>query len=615
MQIKGPSNITRGIAIIKAQVELTTAKPGVYKMLNLEGKPLYIGKAKNLPKRVISYSQIKNLPTRLQRMVAQIVQIEVIYTNTEAEALLLEASLIKSYKPIFNILLRDDRSFPYILVEETHPYPRITKFRGQVDSKKGSHYGPFASVGQVNETIAELQKIFEVRPCSDAYFASRTRPCLQHQIKRCSAPCVKKVTVEEYALQVKQMKKFLEGKSTEVQQQLIEQMHKASIELNYEKAALIRDRIKNLTQIQAKNIFSEIGLGDVDIFAIYSDNSGYCAIQVFFLRAGKSYGSKAYFYNNDTTDEEILETFLGQFYQRNAPPPDILLNMELSNAKVLEEALLTLHHKKVKISPPKNGKTKSLIEFVTENSKSALMQYKKAKLKNNLGLNLLSKLVGLEEPANRVEVYDNSHTHGDKPIGCMVVATSEGLDKNAYRKFNITSKNISDDYSMLQEVLTRRLSKLAIENYPNVLIIDGGKGHLSTALKVLQTLSISDIKVLAIAKGPNRNARHETLFLNHQKPVTLPKDSPLLLYLQMLRDEVHNYAIRSHRKLREKGFSASQLDMIPGIGRLRKRTLLNHFGSVEEIRKASKADLEKITGINKKIAKKIFDYLHNDLKS
>jgi excinuclease ABC subunit C len=615
MDIKSNSNLSRGISVIKTQVELLESRPGIYKMLSCEGKALYIGKAKNLPKRVISYSQIKNLPNRLQRMVAQIFQIEVVYTNTEAEALLLEASLIKSYKPIFNILLRDDRSFPYILIEETHLYPRITKFRGQIDSKKGSYYGPFASVSQVNETIAELQKIFQVRPCSDNYFASRTRPCLQHQIKRCSAPCVNKVTPEEYAQQVKQMKKFLEGKSTEVQEQLIAQMHLASNKFDYEKAALIRDRIKNLTQVQAKNIFSEIGLGDVDIFAIYSDDSGYCAIQVFFLRAGKSYGSRAYFYNQDTSKEEVLETFLGQFYQRNVPPADIMLNIELRSANVLEEALRSLHQKKVRLSTPNTKKTKSLIEFVTENSKSALAQYKKEKLKNNHGLALLSKLVGLAEIAARVEVYDNSHTGGEKPVGCMVVATSEGLDKASYRKFNIKSGNKGDDYSMLEEVLTRRLNRLSIENYPNILIIDGGKGHLSIAIKVFKQLNISDIKVLSIAKGPNRNAGHETLFTENKKSIVLPKDSPLLLYLRMLRDEVHNFAIRSHRNVREKVFSASHLDSIPGIGRIRKRALLNLFGSVEEIRKASLADLEKITGINKKIAKKIFDYLHNDLKS
>lgn len=615
MDKKAASNLAMGIAVIKAQVELLNPSPGIYKMLNADGKPLYIGKAKNLPKRVISYSIIKNLPNRLQRMVAQVTHVEVVYTNTEAEALLLEASLIKSYMPVFNILLRDDRSFPYILIEETNEFPRITKFRGAVDKKSGSYYGPFASAGQVNETIAELQKIFQVRPCSDSYFSSRTRPCLQHQIHRCSAPCVDKVTKEDYAKQVRQMKQFLEGKSTEVQAQLIEQMNEASLKMDYEKAALIRDRIKILTQIQAKNIFAETGLGDLDIFAIYSDDSGYCAIQVFFLRAGKSYGSKAYFYNKDEKEEEILETFLGQFYQRNVPPKEILLNIDLSNAKVLEEALNSLHHKKVKIIPHESRKTKSLIEFVTDNAKNALAHHKKAKLKNNQGLSLLSKLLGLEELANRIEIYDNSHTSGEKAVGCMVVATSEGLEKSSYRKFNIKAASLSNDYAMLTEVLTRRLNKLAADNYPNILIIDGGKGHLSTAHAVLETLSISDIKVLSIAKGPNRNARHETLYIKDQPPTILPKDSPLLQYVQMLRDEVHNYAIRSHRQVREKTYSASILDKIPGIGRYRKKILLNYFGSVEEIRKASTVDLAKIKGIDKKMAKLIFDYLHNNLKS
>lgn len=605
-------SLKKGIEIIKSQVKLMPASAGVYKMLGSNGNALYVGKAKNLPKRVISYSRYEALTNRLRNMVALLDKIEFITTNTEAEALLLEANLIKSLKPIYNISLRDDKSFPYILIEENHPYPRITKYRGK-KTIKGSYFGPFASAGSIKQTITELQKIFLIRPCSNSFFASRTKPCLQWQIKRCSAPCVKKISEADYRRSIEQTKEFLSGKSSKIQQDLSHLMEEASNNLEFEKAAYIRDRIKILTSMQAKNSISDIGVGDADIIAIYKNNTGQSCIQIFFIRGGINYGNKVYFQDNisEIAEEEIISTFIGLFYQNKAIPKEIYLNKIPNDHDMIAKALSQLSKHKVTLSIPKLGAKLDLINFAFNNAKQSLEKMRKEQLKHTTELETLTKLFNLDKTPSRIEIYDNSHIQGSNAIGCMVVFTNNGFEKSSYRKFNIRETKVGDDYQMLREVLMRRMKKLDDSNYPDLLLIDGGKGHLSTAYQVLEELDINNIPIVCIAKGADRNAGREFFHLKDKQPFQLPIHNPTLHFLQTLRDEVHRYAIQSHRGKRIRGLRQSIINDIPGIGLKRKKLLLQHFGSPDAIINASIDDLKRVRGISLLSAKRIYSYLHN----
>lgn len=610
------SGIVRGASVIKQTAKSAPNQPGIYKMLSREREILYVGKAKNLPKRIVSYSRIEKMPNRLRRMVAQINSIEYEVTKTEAEALLLEAALIRNLKPRFNIALRDDKSFPYIFIDTNHKYPRITKFRGSPKNKT-SYWGPFASVSAVNETIVEIQKIFNIRPCSNSYFASRTRPCLEYQIHRCSAPCVGKIPEAEYALSIKEAKKFLNGKSNAIHQLLQKQMWKYSEAQEYEKAAKIRDRINALNQIQNKNIFNNTSVTFADVIAIVRKGNEVC-IQALIVRNAQSFGSKVYFPNNIEGIElpQILHNFLGQFYQTRLPPPQILLNIMPSESSLLKEAIGKLYRRvKFVMQVPTLGMRDKcdILSFVTENASEALVRKVSASINIRHKLEKIARLFELQHELKRIEIYDNSHISGKHAIGAYVVLLEDGFKRSEYRKYNIKlmqPEKGGDDYSMLVETLSRRIKNLDSSNYPDLMLIDGGKGHLSTASEVLRKHGIEDIPIIAISKGMNRNAGREFFHSIGRSSFQLPVGDERLRFLQMMRDEAHKSAISSHRKKREKLITQSQIEKVPGIGKKRKLELLQHFGSVQKLREAGIEDLERAKGISKKLAEIIYNYLH-----
>ncbi len=606
-------NIQNGISVIKAAVEAMPNSPGIYKMLDMNSKILYVGKAKNLPKRIISYANYTKLSNRIKRMVSQICKIDYIITNSEVDALLLEANLIQDIKPYYNIKLRDDKSFPYIMFEEIHEFPRIAKYRGN-KSTKGTYFGPFASAFQVKIAMLELQKVFLIRPCTDSYFANRNRPCIQYEIKRCSAPCVAKISVDDYKKSVNMAKDFLSGKSSQVHEKLIKSMEIASNNMDYEKAAQIRDRIKVLNAIQAKNTFADMQNQDIDLIVVAKKHDT-CCIQIYLIRGGKNYGNRSYYSDNamDMEEWEVLETFIVQFYQHHSSPRRVILSHICPSQKALEELLSKRANEKIKIigSSPRQ-KIKDLVEFGLNNTKDALDKFLKERLKNEDELIKIGQLLVIQEAIKRIEVYDNSHISGTNAVGCMVVYSENGFDKNEYRKFNIRTTDEADDYEMLREVLTRRIKRLTLENYPNLMLIDGGKGHLRVAMETLGKLGHSDLNIVCISKGPDRNAGREFLHLKDGRSFQLHPKDKTLNFLQILRDEVHRFAIKSHRDKRSRDLTRSSLDSIPGIGPKRKMLLLRHFGSVEAIMNASRKDLSIITGISNFIAEKIFNYLHKN---
>ncbi len=605
-------NIQKGVNVIKAAVLAMPSSPGVYKMIDIHNKILYVGKARELPKRVISYANYQKLTHRIKRMVSQINSIDYIITGSEAEALLLEANLIKSIKPPYNISLRDDKSFPYILFEETHDFPRITKYRGN-KATKGTYFGPFASAAQVKNALIELQKVFYIRPCTDSFFASRTRPCIQYEIKRCSAPCVGKISRDEYRKSISLAKDFLRGKGSEVHDKLLSLMESASNDMDYEKAAQIRDRIKILNAIQAKNTFADLGNTDVDLI-VAAKNQDVTCIQIYFIRGGKNYGNKSY-YQDDTIDMqewEILETFIGQFYQNNNPPGRIIISHPCPQSETLENFLRGKAGKEVKLFGGKvNQRMLDLIDFGLSNARDSLNKFLKERLKHENDLAAVAKLFGMKEPIERIEVYDNSHISGSNAIGCMVVYTDDGFVKDQYRKFNIKSTKAPDDYEMLKEVLTRRLKKLSEDNYPDLILIDGGKGHLRVAVEVSEKLGYPNLNIICISKGPDRNAGREFFHMKDGRSFQLNVRDKTLNFLQILRDEVHRWTIKSHRDNRSRDLKRSNLDSIPGIGPQRKIALLRHFGSLEAIMQSSASDLTRVSGISKTVAEKIFNYLHS----
>jgi len=616
------SALARGADLIRRLARTLPDSPGVYRMLDEKGEPLYVGKARSLKKRVITYANTGKLPLRLQRMVSLTQDMLFVHTHTEAEALLLESNLIKKFKPRYNVLLRDDKSFPYLLITADHDFPVLTKHRG-AQKIKGSYFGPFASGGAVNRTIQALQKAFMLRNCTDSMFAQRKRPCLQYHIKRCTAPCVAYVSKEDYAKQVNEVRDFLSGRSAEVQGRLAARMQEASDRMDYEGAALLRDRIRALTMIQSHQDINITGLRDADVIGLHRDGNRSC-VQVFFFRAGQNFGNRPYFprHSEDDSDDDILMAFLAQFYENKPVPAEIIVSHDLSDAALLEDALNSRDHvhNKTKIIKPQRGARQRVIDFVLTNARNALSLEKQKHASEKVLLEGVVELCGLDDLPQRIEVYDNSHISGTNMVGAMIVAGPEGLRKSAYRKFNIREADAADDYGMMREVMERRFSRALKEekgpgtsDWPDLLLIDGGQGQFNAVMDVLESLGIADeLTVMAIAKGPDRNAGRETFFLKDRAPFTLPVDDPVLHYLQRLRDEVHRFAIGAHRTRRVAQVSTSRLDDVPGIGAKRKKALLMHFGSYQDVARAGLKDLMAVEGISEGFARQIYDFFHEN---
>ena len=612
-------DLETGIAAIRNVVKTLPARPGVYRMQDARGDVLYVGKARGLKQRVSNYTQVARLSKRLQRMVAQTRSLTIVTTRTEAEALLLEAQLIKRFRPPYNVLLRDDKSFPFILLREDHPFARIQKHRG-ARRAKGQYFGPFASAGSVTRTLNALQKLFLLRSCSDSFFANRSRPCLLYQIRRCSAPCVGRIEQLAYAELVEDAKNFLAGKSTGVQARLGKSMADAAESQDYELAALYRDRLRALTYIQGSQTVHAEGLGDADIFAL-ACLAGQMCIQAFFIRGGQNWGHRAFFpaHTNDVPEDEVMTSFLAQFYEDMPPPKRILVDRDLIEAELLTEALGERAERKVAIECPQRGDRKKLVEQASRNAQEALERRLAEGTTQGKLLRELADTFELPDVPKRIEVYDNSHIMGTNATGAMIVAGPEGFRKNAYRKFNIKSDiTPGDDFGMMREVLERRFARLEKDDpdrssgeWPDLLLIDGGKGQLSVVCEIMENAGVHDIPVVGVAKGPDRNAGRETFHLPGGREITLPPNAPLLFYLQRLRDEAHRFAIGTHRAKRAKSLTTSTLDEVPGIGPNRKRALLMHFGTARAVKGAALEDLERAAGISKAIARQLHDYFHS----
>lgn len=613
-------SLKNGAEFIRQYASNLPITPGVYRMLSEEGEVLYVGKAKALKKRVLSYTNVNKLPSRLQRMVAYTTKMEFVHTHTEVEALLLEFNLIKKLKPRYNILLRDDKSFPYILITGDHDYAQVTKHRG-ARKAKGEYFGPFASAGAVNHTIQTLQRAFKLRNCSDNVFATRKRPCLQYHIKRCTAPCVDFVTQEDYAAQVDQARQFLNGESRAVQNQFTDMMKKASQVEDFEAAGEYRDRIKALAAIQTRQDINLEGIGNVDVMAL-AQREGRSCVQVFFFRGGQNFGNRAYFPRHDAEEspEDILADFMGQFYDNKPVPTTIFVSHKPSEKNLLEEALATRRDKgKVTISNPIKGKPKRLVDFVIRNAEDALKRNLAERASEAMHLSAVAELFDLDEPPKRIEVYDNSHISGTNMVGAMIVAGPDGFIKSAYRKFNIKNADAADDYGMMREVMERRFGRAikegveqGDETWPELLLIDGGKGQFSAVKETLEELGVYDkLKIVGIAKGIDRNAGREQFFTEDNKDgFQLPENHPTLHYLQRLRDEVHRFAIGAHRTRRKNDLSKSPLDQIAGIGAKRKKALLHHFGSAKAVGRAAIHDLMQVEGISATKAEQIYNFFN-----
>ncbi|MDP4539031.1 excinuclease ABC subunit UvrC [Qipengyuania sp. DY56-A-20] len=680
-------DLAAGVAAIRETVQTLKPKPGVYRMLDARGEVLYVGKARSLKARVANYTQVKNLTNRLQRMVGQTRGMEIVTTNSEAEALLLEAQFIKRFRPPFNVLLRDDKSFPFILLRADHAFPRIMKHRG-ARRAKGNYYGPFASAGSVNKTINALQKLFLLRSCSDSFFANRDRPCLLYQIKRCSAPCTGRIDEAGYAELVGEAKDFLGGKSSAVQGKIEQQMAKAAEALDFETAAILRDRLRAATFIQGSQAVNAAGVGDADVFALAA-KGGQIGVQAFFIRGGQNWGHKAFFPKNtgEIDKDDVLADVLLQFYEEVPPPRTILTDRALPEQELIAEALAAKAGHAVAISVPQRGDRRRLMEQASRNATEAL-ERRLAETGTKATLNrALAEFLELEEPPKRIELYDNSHIQGTKAVGAMVVATPDGFDKGQYRKFNIKTAAGNDDFAMMREVMQRRFRKLAEDEsspspdgegdhpqdgggvnsalagktppqdggransppagntppppaavplpgaagedrgvarkparppsrgheavWPDLVLIDGGKGQMSAVRDTLAEMGIDDVPLVAIAKGPDHGREGREVFhFPDGREKTLPVNSPLLFHLQRLRDEVHRYAIGAHRAKRSRAITASPLDEIPGIGPSRKRALLLHFGTAGKVRAAALADLTRVPGISAAVARQVYDFYH-----
>ena len=610
--------VPTGPQVIQGYLANLPDTPGVYRMLDAKREVLYVGKARSLKKRVANYANISGHTNRILRMIMATASMVFVSTETETEALLLEANLIKQLKPRFNVLLRDDKSFPYIVIK-SGAYPQIAKHRG-AKSDKGAYFGPFASAGAVNRTINQLQKAFLLRSCSESMFQNRTRPCLDYQIKRCAGPCVGLVSEEQYGKLVADATAFLSGKSTSVQSDLAAQMQEASDTLEFERAAAIRDRIRALTQVQAHQGVNPQGVSDADVIALHN-NSGQTCIQVFFFRSGQNWGNRAYFPRTvrDCEDEEIVEAFLGQFYADKTPPRTLLMSHIAPNADLIAEALSTIAGRKVEILVPQRGEKRNLVEHALTNAREALARKVSESATHAKLLGGVAEAFGLEGPPQRIEVYDNSHIQGSNAVGGMIVAGPEGFLKSQYRKFNIKNADLTpgDDFGMMREVLNRRFSRLLKEDpnregemWPDLVLIDGGAGQLTAAVESLAELGVQDVRLVSVAKGEERDAGREVFHAPERRPFSLPFRDPTLYFLQRLRDEAHRFAIGAHRQKRAKATAATPLDEVPGVGAARKRALLAHFGSAKAVTRAGLADLEAVDGVSTALAKKIYDFFN-----
>jgi len=627
-----PGTLAAGRAAIVRAVKHAPSKPGVYRMIDTQGAVLYVGKAKNIRKRVASYTRPVGHDNRIIRMIAGTVTMEFITTKTETEALLLEANLIKRLRPRFNVLLRDDKSFPYILITSDHWAPQLLKHRG-ARTGKGHYYGPFAAAGAVNRTLNTLERAFLLRSCSDSFFEARTRPCLLYQIKRCSAPCTGEIDFAGYSELVREANAFLSGRSVSVQKQLAAEMDKASAALDFERAATYRDRISALSAITSHQGINPRTLEEADVFAVYQAG-GYTCVEVFFFRTGQNWGNRAYFPKADRVlgAPEVLSAFLAQFYDDKPPPRLVLVSHAFEERALLAEALTTKSGRKVEVGVPQRGERKELVQHALANAREALARKLAETSSQQKLLKALTETFALPRSPRRIEVYDNSHIGGSNAVGGMVVAGPEGFRKNQYRKFNIRSQDIKpgDDYGMLREVLQRRFKRLLEESprltaddaltgepdegdeqpWPDLVLIDGGQGQLSAAAETLAALGVTDLPLVAIAKGPDRDAGRETFFMSGRAPFKLPPRDPLLYFIERLRDEAHRFAIGSHRTRRKKDIREAGLQEIPGIGPTRKRALLRHFGTLKAIERASLPDLAQVPGINAETARKIYEFFH-----
>ena len=603
-----------GIAVIKAYLKTLPEQPGVYRMLNSSGDVLYVGKAKNMPKRVSNYTQPARLPLRLQRMVSETRTMEFVTTHTEAEALLLECNLIKKLLPRYNILLRDDKAFPYIAISK-HAFPQLFKHRGSRNLEEATYFGPFASGAAVSETLDTLYRVFQLRNCPDSIFANRSRPCLQYHIKRCTAPCVRRVSDDDYARQVRQARDFLTGKSNDVQAELASAMQAAAELRDYEKAASLRDRIRALTNIQQRQDINASGIDEADVIAA-CQLAGQTCIQVFFFRQGRNYGNRSYFpsHEKDLPVAEVLAAFLGQFYAGKPIPELILLSDEPAEQELLLEAFALHTSSTIHLQVPQRGEKKRLIDHALSNAKQALERRMAESASQSRLLERVAELFGLDSPPERIEVYDNSHIQGAHAVGAMIVAGPEGFRKNQYRKFTIKDeKAAGDDFAMMREVMRRRFTRALDEgNLPDLALIDGGLGQLHAVEETLISLGLRGVTLVGIAKGPDRNAGREWFFMTNREPFQLPENDPVLFYLQRLRDEAHRFVIGTHRAKRSKAISQNPLDALPGVGPARKRALLHHFGSAKAAAAAGLADLENVPGISKALAAKIYAFFHGD---
>jgi excinuclease ABC subunit C len=611
-------DIEQGVAAIREVVQTLRPKPGVYRMLDARGDVLYVGKARALRNRVANYTQVDRLTNRLRRMVSQTRSMTIITTNSEAEALLLEAQLIKRYRPPYNVLLRDDKSFPFILLRADHAFPRIQKHRG-ARKAVGNYYGPFASAGSVNTTINALQKLFLLRSCNDGFMARRDRPCLLYQIRRCSAPCVDRISQDEYAGLVRQAKDFLGGKSGAVQREIEVQMAEAAEALDYERAAMLRDRLRAATFIQGSQAINAEGVGNADVFAM-AVTGGQVGIQAFFIRGGQNWGHRAFFpsHTEGLAEDEVLTSFLAQFYEEVPPPRLILLDRALAEEELLAEALSGPAGGKVEISVPQRGDRRRLMEQAQRNAVEALERRLAESGTKARTLREMAEFLELGDVPQRIEVYDNSHVQGAHAVGAMIVAGPEGFLKGQYRKWNIKTAQTNDDFAMMREVFQRRFARAQEDDpdrdggmWPDLVLIDGGKGQLGAARSTLEEMGIEDVNLIGVAKGPHhgRDGREVFHFLDGREKM-LPVGSPVLFHLQRLRDEVHRFAIGAHREKRSRAISASPLDEIPGIGPARKRALLLHFGTAGKVRAASLEDLQRAPGVSAAVASTVYDFYH-----
>jgi excinuclease ABC subunit C len=655
-----PGSLGAGRTVIARHAKLAPSGPGVYRMIGAGGEVLYVGKAKSLKKRVISYARPTGHDSRIARMIAATTVLEFVSTKSETEALLLEANLIKRLRPRFNVLLRDDKSFPYILITGDHVAPQILKHRG-ARNRKGEYYGPFAAANAVNRTITALERAFLIRSCSDAVYESRTRPCLLHQIKRCSAPCTGEISHTDYAELVREARAFLSGRSGAVKDELAHEMEAASAALDFERAAVLRDRLAALAAVQSHQGINPRGVEEADVFAVHQDG-GFNCIEVFFFRTGQNWGNRAYFPKADRSLEagEVLGAFLAQFYDDKPPPRCIFVSHEIPDRALLAEALSIKSGRKVEVTVPRRGEKKDLVDHALANAREALGRKLADTASQQRLLAGLAQAFGLARAPRRIEVYDNSHIQGTNPVGAMVVAGPEGFRKNQYRKFNIRSADLApgDDYGMMREVLTRRFKRLIAEAprasglaepsaayavdpavaaiapevladahadpaeqadhaehpWPDLVLIDGGGGQLAAARETLGALGVSDVPMVAIAKGPDRDAGRETFHMPGRESFKLPPRDPVLYFVQRLRDEAHRFAIGSHRARRKRDIREAGLQEIPGIGPTRKRALLRHFGTLRQIERASAADLAQVPGINEETARRIYDFFHDSAR-